>query len=161
MLRTTFDSSTSTAQHLDPTLLPPGAFTGTEPPEEVQKFRSRVINALRQRQLYKYLEHPIDHLLPDPDKYGDSHAEKRTFDEDSEKKRAEAGQAYALVRALFKPGSAADSIIRESETYQDLPQLWALFSNQYLRCTTVQDAMSKMKEFMEKPMKIDNKTTLV
>ena len=161
MLRTTFDSPISIAQHLDPSLLPPGAFTGTEPPEEVQRFRSRIINALRQRQLYKYLEHPIDNLLPDPDKYGDSHAEKRKFDEDSDKKRAEAGQAYALVRALFKPGSAADSIIRESETYQDLPQLWALFSNQYLRCTTVQDSMSKMKEFMERPTKIDNTTTLV
>ena len=93
MLRTTFDSSNPTAQHLHPTLLPPGTFTGTEPPEEVQRFRSRVINALRQRQLYKYLEHPIDNLLPDPDKYGDSHAEKRKFDEDSEKKRAEAGLA--------------------------------------------------------------------
>ena len=108
MLRTTFESSTATAHHLDPTLLPPGVFTGTEPPEEVQKFRSRVINALRQRQLYKYLEQPIDNLLPDPEKYGDTHAEKRKFDEDSEKKREEAGQAYALVRARFKPGSAAD-----------------------------------------------------
>ena len=66
-----------------------------------------------------------------------------------------------MVRALFKPGSAADSIIRESETFQDLPQLWTLFSNQYLRCTTVQDAMSKMKEFMERPTKIDKTTTLV
>ena len=75
MLRTTFDPSTATAQQLDPTLLPPGTFTGAEPPEEVQKFRSRVINALRQRQLYKYLEQPINSLLPDSDKYGDSHAE--------------------------------------------------------------------------------------
>ena len=116
MLRTTFDSPIPNAQHLNPTLLPPGTFTGAEPPEEVQKFRSRV-NALCQRQLYKYMEQPINSLLPDPEKYGDSHAEKRKFDEDTEKKRAEAGQAYALVRALFKPGSAADSIIRESETY--------------------------------------------
>ena len=66
-----------------------------------------------------------------------------------------------MVRALFKPRSAADSIIRESETFQDPPQLWTLFSNQYLRCTTVQDAMSKMNEFMERPTKIDNTTTLV
>jgi hypothetical protein len=148
MLRTTFDSSTATAQHLDPTLLPPGKFTGAEPPEEIQNFRSRLINALRQRQLYKYLERPIDLLLPDPRKYGDTHAEKRKLEEDTERKQAEAGQAYAMVRALFKPGSSADSIIRESETFQDLPQLWTLFSNQYLRCTTVQDAMSKMKKFM-------------
>ena len=137
MLRTTFDSAITNAHYLDPSLSPPGTFTGVEPPEEVQKFRSRVINALRQRQLYKYLEQPINSLLPDPEKYGDSHAERRKLDEDTEKKRAEAGQAYALVKALFKPGSAADSIIRESETFQDLPQLWTLFTNQYLRCTTV------------------------
>ena len=42
----------------------------------------------------------------------------------------------------------------------DQNPIW-LFSNQYLRCTTVQDAMSKMKEFMERPTKIDNTTTLV
>ena len=161
MLRTTFEPAIPNAQHLDPSLLPPGAFTGLEPPEEVQKFRSRVINALRQRQLYKYLEQSVDSLLPDPEKYGDSHAERRKLDEDTERKRAEAGQAYALVKALFKPGSAADAIIRESETFQDLPQLWTLFTNQYLRCTTVQDAMSKMKEFMEKPTKLDNTITLV
>jgi hypothetical protein len=66
-----------------------------------------------------------------------------------------------MVRALFKPGSAADSIIRESETYQDLPQLWTLFTNQYLRCTTTQDAIAKMKEFIEKPTKLDKSYTLV
>ena len=91
MLRTTFESAAPNVQHLDPCLLPPGTFTGVEPPEEVQKFRSRVINALRQRQLYKYLEQPIDNLLPDPEKYGDSHAERRKLDEDTERKRAEAG----------------------------------------------------------------------
>ena len=161
MLRTTFDTSNPTAHHLDPNLLPPGQFTGTEPPEEVQKFRSRVVNALRQRQLFKYLEQPINSLLPDPENYGTSHAEQRKLTEDTEKKQAEAGQAYAMVRALFKPGSAADSIIRESETYQDLPQLWTLFTNQYLRCTTTQDAIAKMKEFIEKPSKIDKSYTLV
>ena len=92
-------SSAATAQHLDPTLLPPGKFTGAEPPEEIQKFRSRLINALRQRQLFKYLEHPIDNLLPDPRKYGNSQAGKRKLEEDTERKQAEAGQAYAMVRA--------------------------------------------------------------
>jgi len=84
MLRTTFDTSNPTAHHLDPNLLPPGQFTGTEPPEEVQKFRSRVVNALRQRQLFKYLEQPINSLLPDPENYGTSHAEQRKLTEDTQ-----------------------------------------------------------------------------
>ena len=108
MLRTTFETSTSSVQHLDPTLLPPGQFRGAEQPADIQRLRSRVINALRQRQLYKYLEQPLDELLPDHRKYGDTHAEKRKLEEDKEKKQAEAGQAYAMVRTLFKPGSAAD-----------------------------------------------------
>ena len=78
MLRISFDSPIPNAQHLDPTLLPPGNFTGEEPPEEVQKFRSRVINALRQRQLefYKNVEQPINSLLPDP-KNTEKHTPRR------------------------------------------------------------------------------------
>ena len=102
-------------QHLDPTLLPPGQFQGSESYEEIIKLRDRVINSLRQKQIIKYLENPLDKLLPDPRKYGQSYIEERKLEEDTEKKKAEAGQAYAMVNAIFKPGSAAHAVIRESE----------------------------------------------
>jgi hypothetical protein len=43
-------------QHLDPTLLPPGQFQGSESYEEIIKLRDRVVNSLRQKQIIKYLE---------------------------------------------------------------------------------------------------------
>ena len=41
----------------------------------------------------KYLENPLDldKLLQEPDKYGTRYAEVRKLEEDTEKKRAEAG----------------------------------------------------------------------
>ena len=68
-------------QHLDSNLLPP------------RTVPSRVINALRRRQIIKYLEKPLDKLLPDPNKYGTTYAEVRKLEEDTEKRKAEAGQA--------------------------------------------------------------------
>ena len=47
-------------QHLDANFLPPGQFQGSESSEEIIKLRDRVINALRQRQIIKYLETPLD-----------------------------------------------------------------------------------------------------
>jgi hypothetical protein len=148
-------------QHLDPTLLPPGQFQGSESYEEIIKLRDRVINSLRQKQIIKYLENPLDKLLPDPRKYGQSYAEERKLEEDTEKKKAEAGQAYAMVNAIFKPGSAAHAVIRESEATQDLPLLWKLFTDHYLSYSTVQDAIAKMKKFFEKPATMDTSFTLV
>ena len=69
------------------------------------------------------------------------------MEEDTEKKRAEASQAYAILNAIFRPGSAAHPVIRESETFQDLPLLWKLFTDHYLSYSTVQDAVAKVKEF--------------
>ena len=124
------------SQHLDMNLLPPGQFQGSESPEEILKIRDRVINALRQKQIFKYLERPLEQLLPDPRKYGNTHAEQRKLDEDTERKKAEAGQAYDMVNAIFKPGSAAHAVIRESEAFQDLPLLWKLFTDHYLSYST-------------------------
>ena len=76
------------SQHLDMNLLPPGQFQGSESPEAILKIRDRVINALRQKQFFKYLERPLEQLLPDPRKYGNNHAEQRKLDEDTEKKKA-------------------------------------------------------------------------
>ena len=130
-------------QHLDANLLPPGQFQGSESSEDIIKLRDRIINALRQRQIIKHLENSLDKLLPDPDKYGTSYAEVRKLEEDTEKRRA--GQSYAMVNAIFKPGSAAHAVIRESETFQDLPLLWKLFIDHYLSYSTVQDALAKIK----------------
>jgi hypothetical protein len=116
---------------------------------------------LRQNQIFKYLERPLEQLLPDPRKYGNTHAEQRKLEEDTEKKKAEAGQAYAMVNAIFKPGSAAHAVIRESETLQDLPLLWKLFTDHYLSYSTVQDALTKIKEFDDKAGKIDKRLSLV
>ena len=149
------------SQHLDMNLLPPGQFQGSESPEEILKIRDRVINALRQKQIFRYLERPLEQLLPDPRKYGNTHAEQRKLDEDTEKKKAEAGQAYAMVNAIFKPGSAAHAVIRESEAFQDLPLLWKLFTDHYLSYSTVQDALTKIKEFDDKAGKIDKSFSLV
>ena len=149
------------SQHLDANLLPPGQFQGSESSEEIIKIRDRVINALRQKQIIKYLEHPLDKLLPDPHKYGNSYAEVRKLEEDTEKRKAEAGQAYAMVNAIFKPGSAAHAVIRESEAFQDLPLLWKLFTDHYLSYSTMQDALTKIKEFDDKAGKIDKSFSLV
>ena len=128
------------SQHLDVNLLPPDRFQGSESAEEILKIRDRVINALRQKQIFKYLERPLEQLLPDSRKYGNTYAEQRKLEEDTEKKKAEAGQAYAMVNAIFKPGSAAHAVIRESEAFQDLPLFWKSFTDHYLRYSTVQDA---------------------
>ena len=64
------------------------------------------------------------------------------MEEDNEERKAEAGQAYATVNAILKPsrGSTAHAVIRESETFQDLPtfeSLGKLFTDQYLSYSTV------------------------
>ena len=102
------------SQHLDMNLLPPGQFQGWESPEEILKIRDRVINALRQKQIFKYLERPLEQLLPDPRKYGNTHAEQRKLEEDTEKKKAEAGQAYAVSAILDQKEHS--SILRSNNT---------------------------------------------
>jgi hypothetical protein len=100
------------AQHLDANLLPPGHFQGSESPEKILQIRDRVINVLRQGQSFKHLEQPLQKLFPEPIKYGNDHAEKRTLEEDTEKRNEEADQACALVNVIFKSGSAAHAVIR-------------------------------------------------
>ena len=58
-----------------------------------------------------------------------------------------------MVNAIFKPDSAARSVIRKSETFQDLPLLWKLFSDHDLSYSTVQDALTKIKASDEKSTK--------
>jgi hypothetical protein len=110
------------------------------------------VNTLRRKGLDQFLTKPLEDFLPNPRDYDDrDRKERRDFKADTEEVRVKYRQAYSTMRAIVKPNSACEAIIRDADLDCDVMLFFKLFSDQYLKTTSVSAAFNLILMFDKQP----------
>ena len=129
---------------------PAWQFTGELGPQEVAKMKELVVNDLRLLSLDRFLTEPIEALTPDKKLYDlTALADQRKFKLDCEEVLKQATQAWTLIRQRFKPGSAAESLIKSCDESGAADTLWQTFTSHNCNRTTRAGIMQIIERFFD------------
>ena len=113
---------------IDPADLNPAKFDGTGTLRDAIITRDRLVNALRRKGLDQFLTKLLEDFLPNPRDYDDrDRKERRDFKADTEEVKIKYRQAYSTMRAIVKPNSACEAIIKDVDLECDVMLFFKLF----------------------------------